>query len=187
MTGEPANTFRYGHLQGANSRLACAGNPQAQACRRLDAIRPHISTFLLAVAVAMLISGCSALLTLNGDPRVDWPEGSSRSEVEQELGLPASTRAVEPSSNGPWHTADALSSRCASGCELTVYSFRAKEHIWDLAGLYLALDVWTLGLAELVTVPIEMTRGKTQRMAVIYDVDSKVVRRWAIPEGEPDP
>ena len=110
--------------------------------------------------------GCAVLIAENGwsAPRTSFARGSTRNEVERELGWAVSSKRIDD---------------LHGGGQMVVYHYRtkpanaSKKWSWSLA--HALLDVVTLGLWELVGTPIELFRGfTTHEVLVNYDPDGRV-------------
>ena len=115
-----------------------------------------ISWFILSV----LVVGCSVGMALYGHSEPDLRNiqvGQDRGEVESYLGKPVKTKTAE------WRT-------------IAVYQYQVGNNPAPArAGMHAILDVGTLGLWEFIGTPIELVKGSTRRLTVIYGPDDKVV------------
>ena len=124
---------------------------------------------LMAIAIAMATSGCAAYIAENGiaGPKIDWPEGSARAAVEEELGKPVSSRPV------------------GGGYQQAVYEYWTKPPRYprgspmvQMHGLMTALS---LGLWELVALPVEGLRGwKRAKAEIVFDANDRVAAKDAV-------
>ena len=108
----------------------------------------------------LLVAGCSVGMALYGHSEPDLRNiqvGKGRQEVESYLGKPVKTKTEE------WRT-------------IAVYQYQVgNEPAPARAGMHALLDVGTLGLWEFIGTPIELVKGSTRRLTVIYGPDNKVV------------
>ncbi|MGL4997677.1 MAG: hypothetical protein ACRC5T_01620 [Cetobacterium sp.] len=118
-----------------------------------------ITTILLS---ATLFTGCSAVMALSGDkdPNLSLiKEGQSRSIIESE---PLKSVSTEKLPNGNF---------------VSTYNYTVgKEPSAGRAIVYLLLDGLTFFLAELVTMPVEMSKkGDMKFIKIEYTPEGKVV------------
>jgi hypothetical protein len=110
--------------------------------------------------LAILVAGCSVGMALYGHSEPDLRNiqvGKDRQEVESYLGKPVKTKTDE------WRT-------------IAVYKYQVgNEPAPARAGMHAILDVGTLGLWEFIGTPIELIKGSTRRLTVIYGPDDKAL------------
>ncbi|MBI4642541.1 MAG: hypothetical protein HY790_08135 [Deltaproteobacteria bacterium] len=116
--------------------------------------------FPVIILAVLLLAGCSVGMALYGHSEPDLRNiqvGKDRKEVESYLGKPVKTKTED------WRT-------------IAVYKYQVgNEPAPARAGMHAILDVGTLGLWEFIGTPIELIKGSTRRLTVIYGPDNKVV------------
>lgn len=117
---------------------------------------------LLAVALsALMLTGCSVAMALNGHPEPNFDAfevGSSRKQVETQLGTPISTTKLE------------------SGKQQDTYKYEtgnAPNGHRAIMNLY--IDLVTLGLWELPGTIIEAMMGEDHETTILYSADDRVL------------
>ena len=116
-------------------------------------------THLILLALCLL-QGCSVFMAASGDKEPDlgaFEVGSTRGQVEQQLGSPVSSTTL---SNGDR--------------EDTYEYVLGNEPSPGRAFAHGAADVLTLGLWEVVGTPIEATTGDTRQVRIVYDSNNLV-------------
>ncbi|MEW6545195.1 MAG: hypothetical protein AB1411_16525 [Nitrospirota bacterium] len=119
-----------------------------------------LSRFLMLAVALIVCSGCAVSAAINQPAQKDWrvlEAGADRDEVRAELGAPISS---EPTYD--------------------VFRFQEGASGWKYvrAFLYTVADVFTLGLAELITYPVEkgIMTDADRKIRVHYTRDLKVAR-----------
>ena len=117
---------------------------------------------LLVVAIGILTQGCSIYKAATAPPPVAFDRikvGADRTDVISVLGLPKSTEALDGQRTDMFEFTDG-------------YSSATKSRI----ALYVAGDVFTLGLAELIFWPMELAvlNGDEGRAVTTYGTDNIV-------------
>ncbi len=106
---------------------------------------------------ASLVSGCSVGMAVSGseDPNLAvCKAGSTRLDIERELGTPRDTAILE------------------DGSLECVYEYEiGNEPSPGRAIMHGGLDVLTLGLWEIVGTPVEAAQGTKYEMTVVYGTD----------------
>jgi hypothetical protein len=110
--------------------------------------------------LAALVAGCSVGMAMYGHSEPDLRNvqvGHDRKDVESYLGKPEKTKEK-------------------NGKTIAVYKYQVgNEPAPARAGMHAILDVGTLGLWEFIGTPIELIKGSTRRLTVIYGPDNRVV------------
>ncbi|MCB0323333.1 MAG: hypothetical protein KDD69_07150 [Bdellovibrionales bacterium] len=115
---------------------------------------------LLAGVLMTSFSGCSVFMAAHASEEPDLrvlATGTDRLSVESQLGKPI---AVE---------------RTRTGDLATYQYFTGDKANFNRAALYTVLDIVTLGIAELVTSPIESLQGDKHIVTVNYDLNGRLV------------
>lgn len=117
---------------------------------------------LSILGLSLLMQGCSAMMALGGQKDPDFSvitRGQSKSIVESQPLKPVSTEKL------------------SNGNLLSTYHYVVgKEPSAGRAAVYVLLDFATLFISELVTMPIEMTKGgETKFIKVEYTPTGEVV------------
>ena len=120
-----------------------------------------MKTRLLALALlAMPLQACSVVMALSGEENPDLSAitiGATRGEVELHLGSPIKSVVI------------------ADGERTDVYEYEyGDEPSRSNAIAYGVMDIYFIGLWELVGTPIEGTRGEHYYATIEYDQDDKV-------------
>lgn len=117
---------------------------------------------LLAVALsALLLTGCSVAMALHGNPEPNFDAfavGSSRKQVEIQLGTPVSTTKLQ------------------DGKREDTYRFEignAPNGHRAIMNAY--IDLATLGIWELPGTIIEAMMGEEQETTIVYSADDRVL------------
>jgi len=114
----------------------------------------------LLIILAALVAGCSVGMALHGHREPDLRNvqvGKSRSDVESYMGKPEKTKQ------------EGLNT-------IAVYKYEVgNEPAPARAGMHAILDVATLGLWEFIGTPIELVKGRTRRLTVIYGPDNRAL------------
>lgn len=108
------------------------------------------------------MQGCSAMMALGGSKDPDFSvitKGQSKSIVESQPLKPISTEKLP------------------NGNLLSTYNYViGKEPSAGRAAVYVLLDMFTLFISELVTMPVEMSKGgETRFIKVEYTPEGEVV------------
>lgn len=113
-----------------------------------------------AVAALALLTGCSVGMALSGSSNPDIGSirvGSTRGEVEMQLGSPVRTHAAKGSSR------------------TDIYQYEiGNEPSAGRAVAHGVMDVLTLGIWEIVGTPIEAVQGDKYEATVTYDEQDRV-------------
>ncbi len=116
---------------------------------------------VLPLAFSCLLTGCSVIMAAHDEKDIDLKTlrtGMHRSEVEQIL-------------TNKLHEGGAHYGRA-----VTYQYFTGDERSLGRAAAYGLLDIATLGLAEIVTTPVEALQGDKHLVTVTYDAEGRVVR-----------
>ncbi len=132
--------------------------------------RNSIALLVMAAALPAL-SACSVGMAMSGeeDPNVSVVQsGSTRLDVERELGAPHSSRVLDD-----------------NGLE-AIYRYElGNEPSTGRAIAWGALDVLTLGLWEVIGTPVEGSQGEEYEAVIVYNADG-IVQSVATDELEKD-
>ena len=132
--------------------------------------RNSIALLVMAAALPAL-SACSVGMAMSGeeDPNVGVMQtGSSRLDVERELGSPHSSRVLDD-----------------GGLE-AIYQYElGNEPSAGRALAHGALDVLTLGLWEVIGTPVEGIQGEEYEAVIVYNADG-IVQSVATDDFEKD-
>jgi len=115
----------------------------------------------LALYFLIATSGCSITMALHGNAEPDFEAfevGSTRKQVEIQLGTPVSSKALE---NG--HKEDAYKYEIGNSPN----GGRAAVNFY--------VDLYTIGLAEPILTVIELLQGHNEESQIIYDADDRVL------------
>lgn len=128
---------------------------------------------LLSVGLCLgPLSGCSVYMAAVGsqDPDVGKIHaGSSRGEVELQLGSPIKTTT------------------CDTG-RMDIYEYEiGNEPSAGRAAAHGVMDFLTLGIWELIGTPIEASQGETHTLTIWYDERDRVLSINQAPEPSADP
>jgi|GEM_PF-6053454 len=108
-----------------------------------------------------LLSSCSAIMALNGKPtpKLDvLAVGNNRTLVESRLGSPSAT------------------TRLSNGSTKDSYQYKIGADASPSRAIgYVALDLFLVFIPELVTIPIEATKGEDRVAEIIYDKNDNIV------------
>ena len=119
------------------------------------------SVLLSLLCLGPLLSGCSIAMAMHGhqEPNFEAFEvGSTRKQVEIQLGTPVETKSIE------------------DGTQEDTYRFEmGNSPNAARATLYFYYDLATLGLAEPIFSLIEVFQGRTEESRITYDTDDRVV------------
>jgi S1-C subfamily serine protease len=144
-------------------------------------MRKRQTITVAVVCMSFALASCSVGMALSGkkDPNLGMiRQGSTRGEVELELGTPTSSVTHE------------------DGKRTDAYEYElGNEPSTGRAIAWGVLDVFTLGLWELAGTPIEALQGTKYRMTILYGPDNRVISINQVPappvpgkkEGEPAP
>jgi hypothetical protein len=116
---------------------------------------------LVALLIASSITGCSVAMALHGkqEPNFEaFEEGSSRKQVEIQLGTPAFEKVLDDGKKEDTYQYEIGNS--PNGARATLYFY------YDLA---------TIGLAEPIFSLIELFQGHKEESRIIYDAQERVV------------
>lgn len=117
--------------------------------------------FLAYVGLCLTLAGCSVGMAMSGkkEPNLGaFRVGSTRGEVELQLGGPISTTTTD------------------EGRRVDLYEYEiGNEPAPGRATAHAVLDVLTLGLWEVVGTPIEAFTGSKHRLTITYGPDDRVL------------
>lgn len=113
------------------------------------------------VTLCITLAGCSVGMAMSGkkDPNLGgFQIGSTRGEVEQQLGSPISTTTT------------------AEGRRADLYEYEiGNEPSAGRAIAHGVMDVLTLGIWEIIGTPIEAFQGTKHRSTITYDNEDRVL------------
>jgi len=120
------------------------------------------ATTLLAVALsALVLTGCSVAMALSGHPEPNFDAfavGSTRKQVEIQMGTPVSTTKLE------------------SGKREDTYRFETgNAPNGHRAMMNVYIDLVTIGLWELPGTIIEAMMGEEHETTIVYSADDRVL------------
>lgn len=133
--------------------------------------RQHIA---VSAAIALAISGCSVGMAMSGEEQKDTS-----------ILFPGSPRAVVIAKLGPPET----STKSEDGTYVDSYFIvKGNAPSTGRAVAHGALDVFTLGLWEIVGTPMEMGAGREDRsrIIIVYDKDDKIQDVQKVEVGKGD-
>lgn len=119
------------------------------------------ATLLAAALSSLLLTGCSVAMALSGHPEPNFDAfevGSTRKQVEIQLGTPVSTTKLE------------------NGKQQDTYRFEignAPNGHRAIMNVY--IDLATLGLWELPGTIIEAMMGEEHETTIVYSADDRVL------------
>lgn len=133
--------------------------------QRLEQLEPKHrrlkSVSILYAALYLTVAGCSVGMAMSGkkDPNLGaFRVGSTRGEVELQLGSPMSTTST------------------VEGRRVDLYEYEiGNEPSGGRAIAHGVMDVLTLGLWEIIGTPIEGFQGTKHRLTVTYDQEDRVL------------
>lgn len=126
------------------------------------------------IASLLMLSGCSVAMALHGTPEPNFEAfevGSTRKQVEIQLGTPVSTVAL------------------ADGTKEDTYKYEmGNSPNGARATLYFYYDLGTIGLAEPIFTLIELFQGHDEVSKVVYGPDDRVleVKGYSPPPLSPE-
>jgi hypothetical protein len=130
----------------------------------------RVAIRVLVLGLVLVHSGCSALLVLSGKATPNLGVirvGSTRAEVEAQLGRPISSATDD------------------SGRNSVLYEYqRGNDPEPERAIIHGLLDAFSLGLWELAGVTIEAAQGSAHRIIVMYGRDGRVVAIKQLAAGQ---
>ncbi|MBA3814295.1 MAG: hypothetical protein H0X26_07390 [Alphaproteobacteria bacterium] len=122
---------------------------------------PKIQNFSLAVLSSLLLSACSVGMALNGHKDPDLSvvrKDMHRTDVELQLGMPIRANTAP------------------NGQTTAVYEYEVgREASTGRAVAHGVMDVLTLGIWEFVGTPVEVLKGDTLCITVIYDRNGRLI------------
>lgn len=125
------------------------------------------------IASLLLLSGCSVAMALHGNPEPNFEAfevGSTRKQVEIQLGTPSSTTSR------------------TDGTKEDTYKYEmGNSPNGARATLYFYYDVFTLGLAEVIFTPIELLQGHDEETKIVYGSDDRVLNIAGYTPAPPSP
>jgi hypothetical protein len=139
------------------------------------ASRSHTGLALLLSLVGLgpLLSGCSIAMAMHGQQEPNFEAfdvGSTRKQVEIQLGTPVQTQSIE------------------DGKKEDTYRFEMGNSPNPArATLYFYYDLATLGLAEPIFSLIEVFQGHTEESRITYDTDDHVIGIQGYTPPQPTP
>lgn len=120
----------------------------------------RVLLWLCIVTTLPFLSACSVGMAMSGQENPDVSVlrvGSTRLDVERELGAPQNSRVLDD-----------------GGVEATYQYELGNEPSAGRAVAHGALDVLTLGLWEVVGTPIEASQGNNYEVTIVYDAENVV-------------
>jgi hypothetical protein len=130
----------------------------------------HLSA---GIASVMMLSGCSVAMALHGNQEPNFEAfeiGSTRKQVEIQLGTPSSTTAR------------------TDGTKEDTYQYEiGNSPNGARATLYFYYDVFTIGLAEVIFTPIELFQGHDEETKIVYTSDDRVLDIKGYTPAPPSP
>jgi hypothetical protein len=131
------------------------------------------NTPVLSLLMCLPLTGCSVAMALSGtpEPKFDAFEvGSSRKQVEIQLGTPLSTQRLD------------------QGKRLAIYRYEmGNSPNGHRAMMNLYIDLATIGLWELPGTVIEAMMGSTEESRIIYGPDDRVLEIHGYRPPPPSP
>ena len=125
------------------------------------------------IASLLMLSGCSVAMALHGnqEPNFDAFEvGSTRKQVEIQLGTPVSTTSL------------------SNGAKEDTYRYEmGNSPNGARATLYFYYDVGTFGLAEPILTLIELFQGHDEETKIVYGSDDHVLEIKGYTPAPPSP
>jgi len=127
--------------------------------------------WLMVPYLLLTLSGCSVAMAMHGNPEPNFEAfevGSSRKQVEIQLGQPVSSRKLD------------------NGQEEDTYRYQmGNSPNGHRALMNLYIDFGTLFLAELVLTPIELFQGHEENSYIVYNPDGRAVEIKGYKPPEP--
>ena len=126
------------------------------------------------IASLLMLSGCSIAMALHGNQEPNFEAfevGSTRKQVEIQLGTPASTTTL------------------ADGTKEDTYQYEmGNSPNGARATLYFWYDLGTFGLAEPVFTLVELLQGHDEVTKIVYSPDDRVreIKGYTPPTPEPE-
>jgi hypothetical protein len=125
------------------------------------------------IASLLMLSGCSIAMALHGNPEPNFEAfevGSTRKQVEIQLGTPASTTSL------------------TDGTKEDTYKYEmGNSPNGARATLYFYYDLFTIGLAEVIFTPIELFQGHDEETKIVYSSDDRVLDIKGYTPAPPSP
>ena len=125
------------------------------------------------IASLLMLSGCSVAMALHGhqEPNFEAFEvGSTRKQVEIQLGTPLSTTSL------------------TDGTKEDTYKYEmGNSPNGARATLYFYYDFFTIGLAEVIFTPIELFQGHDEETKIVYNSDDRVLDIKGYTPAPPSP
>jgi hypothetical protein len=125
------------------------------------------------IASLLMLSGCSVAMALHGhqEPNFEAFEvGSTRKQVEIQLGTPLSTTSL------------------TDGTKEDIYKYEmGNSPNGARATLYFYYDFFTIGLAEVIFTPIELFQGHDEETKIVYNSDDRVLDIKGYTPAPPSP
>ncbi len=116
---------------------------------------------LCAAFFTVTLSGCSIAMALHGQPEPNFEAfeiGSTREQVEIQLGIPISSKSLE------------------NGNKEDTYRFEmGNSSNGGRATMNFYIDWATIGLAEPILTVIELLQGHKEESQVVYDTDDRIL------------
>jgi hypothetical protein len=116
---------------------------------------------LLLLPLFPLLAGCSIAMALHGQPEPNFEafeEGSSRKQVEIQLGTPIASEVLP------------------DGNTKSTYQYEmGNSPNGGRATIYFYYDLLTIGLAEPIFTIIELVQGHKEESRIIYDSQERIV------------
>jgi hypothetical protein len=124
-------------------------------------MKPTHAHELLGLYFLIACSGCSIAMALHGNPEPNFEAlevGSTRKQVEIQLGTPVSSRVLE------------------DGKKEDAYKYEiGNSPNGGRAAVNLYVDLYTIGLAEPILTVIELLQGHKEESQVVYDTNDRVL------------
>jgi hypothetical protein len=125
------------------------------------------------IASLLMLSGCSVAMALHGhqEPNFEaFEPGSTRKQVEIQLGTPLSTASL------------------TDGTKEDTYKYEmGNSPNGARATLYFYYDVFTIGLTEVLFTPIELFQGHDEETKIVYSSDDRVLDIKGYTPAPPSP
>lgn len=128
---------------------------------------------VLHLSLAFALTGCSVVMALNGNPEPNFGAfeiGSSRQQVELQLGKPVSSQSRE------------------DGKKEDVYRYEmGNSPNGHRALMNLYIDLYTIGIWELPATIVEARMGHYEESRIVYGPDDRVleIRGYTPPPPSP--
>ena len=127
----------------------------------------------LALYFVIACSGCSIAMALHGSPEPNFDAfevGSTRKQVEMQLGTPISSKLLEDGKKEDTYTYEIGNSPNGGRAAVNLY-----------------VDLYTIGLAEPILTVIELLQGHKEESRVLYDTEDRVLEVHGYTPPPPSP